>query len=99
MAAITIEVDLPPDVTITAYQRHGQGHGFEVSWPLPSRVRCDHCRREEKAYLEYKNGVQVDWSVNCYMPIEGYHLAFNGKGGRIPEETKQGIHLNRRNKE
>lgn len=59
MAAITIEVDLPPDVTITSYQRHGQGHGFEVSWPLPSRVRCDHCRREEKAYLEYKNGVQV----------------------------------------
>ena len=38
---------------------HGQGHGFEVSWPLPSRVRCDHCRREDKAYLEYKNGVQV----------------------------------------
>src|SRR5438045_20287 len=59
MAAVTIEVDLPPEVTITSYQRHGQGHGFEVSWPLPSRVRCDHCRREEKAYLEYKNGVQV----------------------------------------
>jgi len=59
MAAITIEVDLPPGVAITSYQRHGQGHGFEVSWPLPSRVRCDHCRREEKAYLEYKNGVQV----------------------------------------
>jgi len=59
MAAVTIEVDLPPEVTITAYQRHGQGHGFEVSWPLPSRVRCDHCRREEDAHLEYKNGVQV----------------------------------------
>src|SRR5438270_7175676 len=59
MAAITIEVDLPPGVTITAYQRHGPGHGFEVSWPLPSRVRCDHCRREEDAHLEYKNGVQV----------------------------------------
>jgi transposase len=59
MAAVTIEVDLPPEVTITSYQRHGQGHGFEVSWPLPSRVRCDHCRREDKAYLEYKNGVQV----------------------------------------
>jgi transposase len=59
MAAVTIEVDLPPDVTITSYQRQGQGHGFEVSWPLPSRVRCDHCRREEGAHLEYKNGVQV----------------------------------------
>ena len=59
MATVTIEIDLPPNLTITSYQRHGQGHGFEVSWPLPSRVRCDHCRREEKAYLEYKNGVQV----------------------------------------
>jgi transposase len=59
MAAVTIEVDLPPDVTILAYQRHGQGHGFEVSWPLPSRVHCDHCRRDEDAHLEYKNGVQV----------------------------------------
>jgi transposase len=59
MATVTIEVDLPPEVTITAYQRHGPGHGFEVSWPLPSRVRCDHCRREEDARLEYKNGVQV----------------------------------------
>jgi hypothetical protein len=35
MASITIDVDLPPDVTITAYQRHG--HGFEVSWPWPDR--------------------------------------------------------------
>src|SRR3954451_8869814 len=59
MAAITIEVDLPPDVTITSYQRHGHGHGFEVSWPLPARVRRDPCRREEDAHREYKNGVQV----------------------------------------
>jgi transposase len=59
MATVAIEVDLPPDVTITAYQRHGQGHGFEVSWPLPERCRCDHCHREDKAYLEFKNTVQV----------------------------------------
>jgi transposase len=59
MAAITIDVDLPEGVTITAYQRYGQGHGFEVSWPLPTQVRCDRCRREEPALLEYKNGVQV----------------------------------------
>jgi transposase len=59
MAAITIDVDLPPDVTITAYHRCGQGHGFEVSWPLPARCRCDRCRRDEPAHLEYKDGVQV----------------------------------------
>jgi transposase len=59
MARVTIEVDLPPDLTLNAYQRHGDGHGFEVSWPLPARCRCDHCRRDEPAHLEFKDGVQV----------------------------------------
>jgi transposase len=59
MARVTIEVDLPPDLTLVAYQRHGDGHGFEVSWPLPTRCRCDHCRRDEPAHLEFKDGVQV----------------------------------------
>jgi transposase len=59
MTTITIEVDLPPEVTITAYQRHGDGHGFEVAWPLPQRCRCDRCRREEQAAIEYKETVQV----------------------------------------
>jgi transposase len=59
MATITIDVDLPEGVTIVAYERHGDGHGFEVSWPLPHRCRCDHCRREEDARLEFKEAVQV----------------------------------------
>jgi transposase len=59
MAAITIDVDLPPGVTITAYQRHADGHGFEVSWPLPDRCRCDRCGREDKAYVEFRERVQV----------------------------------------
>jgi transposase len=59
MARITIEVDLPPDLNLVGYERHGDGHGFEVSWPLPARCRCDHCRREEPACLEFKDGVQV----------------------------------------
>jgi transposase len=59
MASITIDVDLPAGVVITAYQRHGDGHGFEVTWPLPSRVRCERCRLEAASELEYKNGVQV----------------------------------------
>jgi transposase len=59
MTRVTIEVDLPPDLTLRAYQRHGDGHGFEVSWPLPARCRCDHCRRDEPAHLEFKDGVQV----------------------------------------
>lgn len=59
MASVTIDVDLPPGVTITAYHRHGEGHGFEVTWPWPVRCRCDHCRREEAARIEVKDSVQV----------------------------------------
>jgi hypothetical protein len=33
--------------------------------------------------MAYQNGVQVSYSLNCFMPIEGYHLAFNGSRGRI----------------
>lgn len=35
------------------------------------------------AAILYTNGVQVSYSLNCYMPIEGYHLAFNGTKGRV----------------
>jgi transposase len=59
MSTITIDVDLPPGVTITAYQRYADGHGFEVSWPLPEHCRCDCCGREDKAYLEFRERVQV----------------------------------------
>jgi len=59
MTPVTIELDLPPDLTVVAYQRHGDGHGFEISWPLPSRCRCDACHREDQAYLEFKDTVQV----------------------------------------
>jgi transposase len=59
MATITIDVDLPEGVTLTAYERHGDGHGFEVAWPWPDRCRCDHCRREDDAHLEVREAVQV----------------------------------------
>lgn len=35
------------------------------------------------AAILYANGVQVSYSLNAYMPIEGYHLALNGTEGRI----------------
>jgi predicted dehydrogenase len=35
------------------------------------------------AAILYDNSVQVSYSLNCFMPIEGYHLAFNGTRGRI----------------
>ena len=59
MATVTIDVDLPAGITITAYERYGDGHGFEVSWPWPTRCRCDHCRLEEEARIEVKDTAQV----------------------------------------
>jgi predicted dehydrogenase len=35
------------------------------------------------AAIAYENGVQVSYSLNTFMPVEGYHLAFNGHRGRI----------------
>lgn len=35
------------------------------------------------AAILYQNGVQVSYSLNAFMPVEGYHLAFNGTKGRI----------------
>lgn len=59
MATVTIDIDLPAGVTVTGYQRHGDGHGFEVAWPFPTRARCDHCGHEDAASLEFTNRVQV----------------------------------------
>ena len=59
MASVTIEVDLPPGVEITAYERHQEGHGFEVRWPLPERCRCERCGHEEPAHIEFKTTPQA----------------------------------------
>jgi transposase len=59
VASITIEVDLPPGVEITAYERHQEGHGFEVRWPLPELGRCERCAHEERAHIEFKTTPQA----------------------------------------
>jgi predicted dehydrogenase len=35
------------------------------------------------AVVKYSSGVNMSYSVNTFMPIEGYHLAFNGTKGRL----------------
>jgi predicted dehydrogenase len=35
------------------------------------------------AVVKYSSGVNMSYSVNCFMPVEGYHLAFNGTKGRL----------------
>lgn len=60
MATIAIEVDLPPGVTLTGYERCGDGHGFEVDWAWPDRCRCGRCGRcgrASDARIEVKESV------------------------------------------
>jgi hypothetical protein len=59
MATVSIDIDLPPGVEITAYERHGDGHGFEVTWPWPERCCCPCCGWEDQARLEVTNRVRV----------------------------------------
>ena len=35
------------------------------------------------ALVKYSNGTTMTYSVNAFMPIEGYRLAFNGEKGRL----------------
>lgn len=35
------------------------------------------------AVVRYSNGVNMSYSLNAFMPIEGYRLAFNGELGRL----------------
>jgi len=35
------------------------------------------------AVVHYTNGVNMSYSVNTFMPVEGYYLAFNGTKGRL----------------
>jgi len=35
------------------------------------------------ALVKYSNGATMTYSVNAYLPIEGYRLAFNGDKGRL----------------
>jgi predicted dehydrogenase len=33
--------------------------------------------------VNYSNGVNMNYSLNAFMPFEGYRLAFNGEKGRL----------------
>ena len=59
MATLTIDIDLPAGVSISSYHRRPNGHGIEVTFPLPSRLCCQKCRREQPAAIEYKHNMQV----------------------------------------
>ena len=56
---VKVKLDLPVGVELLGYERCGDGHGFEVKFPLPELCRCDTCGHEEPATYEYKNTVYV----------------------------------------
>src|SRR5208283_3345442 len=66
MARITIDVDLPPEVEITGYQRYQDGHGLEVRWPLPARCRCEKCDHDDVAHIEFKTIPQAIRDLNLW---------------------------------
>jgi transposase len=71
MVSVTIDVDLPPGVEITGYERYGDGHGFEVRWPLPEHCRCERCGHEDWAHIEFKTTPQAVrdldlWGQPCF---------------------------------
>jgi predicted dehydrogenase len=35
------------------------------------------------ALVKYSNGTHMSYSLNAFMPFEGYRLAFNGEKGRL----------------
>ncbi len=59
MVRVNVELDLPPGVELLGYERSGDGHGFEVKFPLPDSCRCEKCGHEEPSTYEYKNTVYV----------------------------------------
>ena len=56
---VKVKLDLPSGVELLGYERHGDGHGFEVKFPLPDFCRCEQCGQEEASSYEYKNTVYV----------------------------------------
>lgn len=59
MVRVNVELDLPPGVELMGYERSGEGHGFEVKFPLPDSCRCEKCCHEELSTYDYKNTVYV----------------------------------------
>jgi transposase len=76
MASIKIDIDVPEGVQITGYERCGDGHGFEVSWPWPERCGCQRCGFDDVARLEQSGKSRVVrhldvWGQPSFWVYEG----------------------------
>lgn len=43
--------------------------------------------------VRYRTGVQLNYSLNSFLPKEGYHVAFNGTKGRLTFNSGAGAHI------
>ncbi|MDL2228860.1 Gfo/Idh/MocA family oxidoreductase [Treponema sp. OttesenSCG-928-L16] len=44
--------------------------------------------------VQYKSGAMMSYSLNSYMPWEGYNVAFNGSKGRIEYSAQENPYIN-----
>jgi len=44
--------------------------------------------------VRYQNGAQLSYSLNSYMPWEGYIVSFNGSKGRIEYQVREQAYIN-----
>jgi len=45
------------------------------------------------ALVKYKTGVVLNYSLNAYLPREGFHIVFNGTGGRLEYQEVHESHI------
>ncbi len=43
--------------------------------------------------VKYRTGVVLNYSLNAYLPREGFHVAFNGTKGRLEYQEVHGSHI------
>ena len=55
----------------------------------------DHITIEDtmSVLVRYRTGVVLNYSLNAYLPLEGYHVAFNGTKGRLEYREAHGSHI------
>lgn len=46
------------------------------------------------AVVKYENGVQMSYSLNSYLPWEGFNVVINGSGGRIEYSSLERPYIN-----
>jgi predicted dehydrogenase len=44
--------------------------------------------------VDYRSGAQMSYSLNAFMPWEGYVIVFNGSKGRLEHKTEETVYIN-----